>query len=344
MIERIRGAAKKAIGAVTSKAVQGVKATFGFDFTARFLAGETALDLPIAPDGETVWASARQIATLFDVDRSVAERHIKNIFDNKDLERSVATCAKTAQVQVEGSRSVTREVELYSLDVILAVGYKVGGKRAAEFRKWASGVLRAFIENGYVLDGERLASDTSALSKLAREVRAIRTSEKALYLRVRDVFAACAVDYDPRSDEVRKFFAMLQDVCHYAASGQTASEIVVKRADAARPNMGLTALGNLRPRADDVTVAKNYLSAQELNTMQLVGEGFLNYAEAIVDQQREVTMAELLGQFLALVDFYQYPVFPGYGPGRPTAKVAQQHAKAQLKLFNRRGDPAAPAN
>jgi hypothetical protein len=179
------------------------------------------------------------MATLFGLDRTVVSRHIKNIIDDKELDDEEATSAKFARVQIEGGKEVSREIEHYSLGMILAVGYRVSGKKAAEFRRWATRVLRGYIEDGYALNGARLRSDPEALASLAQKVREIRTSEQQLYARVRETFKACSIDYDSQSDEARFFFAQSQDQFHYAVSERTAAQIILQRANGTLPDMGM---------------------------------------------------------------------------------------------------------
>lgn len=192
IIGRIRDAATKAAGAVVAKAKEAAQ----LDFFARFKSADTAqpIDFPIDVGHETVWATQAQMAALFGVDQSAVAKHIKNIFGSNEIAEDEATHAKIALVQTEGSRQVTREISHYSLDVILTVGYRVSGSRAAEFRKWANGVLKGYIQEGYALNRQRLNTDPAALLQLSREVRAIRTSEKNLYQQVRETFAACVLE------------------------------------------------------------------------------------------------------------------------------------------------------
>lgn len=318
--------------------IDGVKSTLGFDITAKFDDGDTHIEFPIDMEGDTVWATTQQIADLFEVDRSVAAKHIKNVFDTRELDDGEATRAKFARVQTEGSREVSRDLEHYSLDVILAVGYRVSGKRATAFRKWASSVLKGYIQDGYAINGNRLDSDPGALLRLAQEVRAIRTSEKNLYAQVREVFAVAAIDYDKDSDVARKFFSEAQDTMHYAATEMTASEILVERSDASKPNMGLVALGNQRATKADAMIAKNYCPPDELRRMQLIGEAFLLYVEGLAEREKQVSMARLLEKFKGVVQFYDYPVFPGYTYRRPTADQAKKHAAHQYELFKKAGE------
>jgi len=331
------------ISRAAKAAFDSVKSSLGFDLTARFECDGGPIELPVDMEGDTVWATEPQIAELFGVDRSTISKHIKNVFDTGELEKTDATFAEIAKVQIEGGREVARKSAHFSLDVILAVGYRVSGKRATEFRQWATRALKGYIEDGYALNGQRLSSDPSALLKLAQEVRALRTSEKNLYAQVREVFAMLSIDYDGSSPEARRFFATCQDTFHYAASEKTASEIIAERADASHPNMGMTALGNRRPVAADVTVAKNYCTARELRTMEIVAESFLLYAESIADQGKQVSMTRLADKLASMVKFYEYPAFPGYaGMKRPTKAQADKFAKTQYRMFKQDGSSALP--
>ena len=218
--------------------VENVKTRFGYDLTVSFDAGDVSVDLPIDMEGDTVWATKQQIAELFGIDRSVVSKHISKLFENNEVTKDPTTCANFAQVRSEGGREVSRVVEHYSLDVILAVGFAVNGTKAIAFRKKANLVLKGYIRDGYALNGSRLDGDPMALLRLAQEVRAIRTSEKNLYAQVKEVFAVASIDYDKDSDVARKFFSEAQDTMHYAATEKTASEILVERSDASKPNMG----------------------------------------------------------------------------------------------------------
>lgn len=285
--------------------------------------------------GDTVWATQQQMADLFGVRVPAVSKHIAKIYDEEELTKG-ATLSKMERVQIEGQREVSRTLEHYNLDMILAVGYRVSGKKATEFRKWASSVLKGYIEDGYALNGKRLDADPQALLKLSQEVRAIRTSEKNLYAQVLEVFKLAAIDYDPNSDEARKFFAETQDTMHYAATEMTASEILVSRSDASKPNMGMVALGNQRPTKSDAQIAKNYCPADELRQMELIGEAFLLFVEGLAERDKQVSMARLLAKFRAVVEFYEYPVFPGYTYPRPTGAQAKKYASEQYEMFKGR--------
>lgn len=315
-----------------SKAAAFVKGALQFDALASFKSDGKQIDFPIDFDADTVWSTQDQIADLFGIERSVVSKHLKTLLDDGELEGSV--CAKFART---GSDGKTYEVQHYSLDAILAVGFKVNSKKASAFRKWASTVLKGYIQDGYALNGKRLNSDPAALLKLAQEVRAIRTSEKNLYTQVRETFAQCSIDYDKDDPAARTFFATSQDSFHFAASEQTAVQIIMSRADANKPNMGLTALGNRTPTAADVTVAKNYCSPDELRKMELIGEAWLLYAEGMAIQGKQVSMQRLLEKLKELVAQYEFPVFPGYAGGGPRRPDADKFAKAQLELFKKQG-------
>ena len=316
-------------------AIAKVASTFGFDLTARYDSPNGAVVLPVDMEGDTVWATQAQIADLFQTDVSGVSRHLRKVFDDGELDEE----SNLQKMQIASS---TKPVAVYSLEAILAVGYRVNSRKAGEFRQWASKVLSGYIKDGYALNGQRLDADPQALLRLAQEVRAIRTEEKNLYAQVREVFKIASIDYDATSETARKFFAEAQDTMLYAATERTASEIIVTRCDAEKPNMGLVALGNQRPTKKDTTVAKNFLPPEELRRMRLIGEAFLLYVEGLAEREKQVSMARLLTKFREVVKFYDYPVFPGYTYPRPTAAEAKQHANRQYELFNRRGGSALP--
>jgi hypothetical protein len=333
---------KRGLGAriknTVSAAVNYVKGVVRFDAFAQFRGDGETIDFPIDFEQDTVWATQDQMAALFGIDRSVVSKHLKTLFDAGELQQE-AVCAKFART---GSDGKTYEVQHYNLDAVLAVGFKANSQRAVTFRKWASKVLRGYIEDGYALNGQRLNSDPAALLRLAQEVRAIRTSEKNLYTQVRETFAQCSIDYDKDDPAARTFFATSQDTFHYAASGRTAVEIILDRADASKPNMGAIALGNRKPTASDVIVAKNFCSPDELRKMELIGEAWLLYAEGMAMQGKQVSMQRLLEKLKELVAQYEFPVFPGY-EGRPKREVANKYAKAQLELFKKNSRLEGPA-
>ncbi|MFC3207505.1 RhuM family protein [Aquamicrobium soli] len=319
-------------------AMDFVKGVVQFDAFAKFKTDGREIDLPIDFESDTVWATQAQMADLFGVTKQNVSLHLQNLYRDGDLdEKSVSKESLVTAADGKAYRT-----PIYNLDAILAVGFKVSSKKATEFRKWASTVLKGYIQDGYALNGKRLNSDPAALLKLAQEVRAIRTSEKNLYMQVRETFAQCAIDYDKDDPAARTFFSTSQDTFHYAASGQTAVQIIMSRADASKPNMGAIALGNRIPTASDVTVAKNFCSPDELRKMELIGEAWLLYAEGMAMQGKQVSMQRLLNKLKELVAQYEFPVFQGYSGG-PRREAANKFAKAQLELFkkNSRLPPSA---
>ncbi len=299
-----------------------------FDALANYKVGSADVALPIDLEQETVWATQEQMAELFGVKIPTINEHLKNLLKSGEIDDD--SVIRKFRITAKDGKSY--EVKHYSLDAILAVGFKVNGSKAIAFRKWASGVLKGYIQDGYALNGKRLNSDPAALLNLAREVRAIRTSEMNLYTQVRETFAQCSIDYDKDDPAARKFFADSQNVFHFAASELTASQILLNRADASKPNMGLVGLGNQKPTAKDVTVAKNYCTPEELRKMELIGESWLLYAEGMAMQGKQVSMQRLLDKLTDLVEMHEFPVFPGY-KGIPQKATADAHAKAQYELF-----------
>ena len=240
---------------------------------------------------ESVWLSLTQMADLFQRDKSVISRHIKNIYEEGEL-RAEATVANFATVQQEGSRSIERNVAHYSLDLIISVGYRVKSHRGTQFRIWATQRLREYIIKGFALDDERLKRDSrgSYFDELLARIRDIRSSEKVFWRKVLDIYAT-SIDYDPSAETSQRFFATVQNKMHWAAHGHTAAEIVFKRADAAQPNMGLTAWLGEKPRKEDVAVAKNYLVENELTVLNRFVMAYLEFAELQALNRRPMYMA-----------------------------------------------------
>jgi len=229
--------------------------------------------------GETVWLTIAQMAELFQVNKSGISRHLKNIYSTGEL-RPEATVAKFATVQMEGNRSVQRELEYYNLDAVISVGYRVNSIRGTQFRIWATQRLREYIIKGFTLDDERLkeAGGGNYFDELLARIRDIRSSEKVFWRKVLDIYAT-SIDYDPKINLSREFFAVMQNKMHWAAHGHTAAEIVASRADASKPNMGLTSWTGGKPSRTDAEVAKNYLIHEELDILNRIVTMYLEFAE-----------------------------------------------------------------
>jgi len=255
--------------------------------------------------GETAWLSLGQMAELFQRDKSVISRHVKNVFDEGELSPE-ATVAKSATVQREGNREVAREVEYYNLDVIISVGYRVKSHRGTQFRIWATQRLREYIVKGFTLDDERLKRSGAGnyFDELLARIRDIRSSEKVFWRKVLDIYAS-SIDYDPRVEASQLFFKTVQNKMHWAAHGQTAAEVIVARADASKPNMGLTSWNGPAPRKADTSVAKNYLNAEELESLNRIVTAYLEFAELQAMNRRPMYMADWISKlddFLKLSD------------------------------------------
>jgi hypothetical protein len=246
--------------------------------------------------GETAWLSLNQMAELFDRDKSVISKHIRNVFEEGELPEN-STVAKFATVQKEGSREVSREIEFYNLDVIIAVGYRVKSHRGTQFRIWATEHLREYIIKGFTLDDQRLknAGGGNYFKELLARIRDIRTSEKVFWLQVLDIYAT-SIDYDPSEEITKQFFAAVQNKMHWAAHGKTAAEIISQRADASLPYMGLTSWAGEKPRKTDVSIAKNYLKHEELDALNKIVTAFLDFAEVQALNQRPMYMRDWIAK------------------------------------------------
>ena len=265
--------------------------------------GQTRLDVTLRDD--TVWLSLNQLADLFQRDKSVISRHIKNIFDEGELVPE-ATVANFATVQPEGDRTVERQVEHFNLDVIISVGYRVKSHRGTQFRIWATQRLRDYLVKGFVLDDDRFkrGGGSNYFDELLARIRDIPSTERVFWKKVLDIYAT-SIDYDPRAEPTRRFFQAVQNKMHWAAHGHTAAEVVATRADASKPNMGLASWYGQRPRRADVTLAKNYLDAGEIDILNRIVSMYLDFAELQAVSQRPMYMRDWiakLDQFLQVSD------------------------------------------
>ncbi|MDO4935742.1 MAG: virulence RhuM family protein [Phascolarctobacterium sp.] len=239
---------------------------------------------------ETLWVTQKAMATLFDVNTQAITKHLKNIYEEGELVKE-ATCSKMEQVQIEGTRNVSRQVEFYNLDAIISVGYRVNSAKATKFRIWATSVLKEYIKKGFVLDSERLKNLGGAgyFQELIVKIRDIRASEKVFYRQVLEIYAT-SIDYDPRADVSLNFFKKVQNKIHYAVSGQTAAEIIFDRVDAQKDFMGLTVFNGLQPTLAEAKIAKNYLNERELKAMGQLVSGYLDFAERQAEREIPMTM------------------------------------------------------
>ena len=282
--------------------------------------GKTRIEVRL--QGETVWLSLNQMAELFHRDKSVISRHIRNIFEEGELPSKgvIANFATTA------SDGKTYQVDFYNLDVIISVGYRVKSHRGTQFRIWATQRLREYIIKGFTLDDERLKQPEGGryFDELLARIRDIRSSEKVFWRKVLDIYST-SVDYDPNADLSRAFFAVVQNKMHWAAHGHTAAEIIASRADASKPNMGLTSWAGARPRKPDAEVAKNYLNHKELDTLNRIVTIYLDFAELQAMNRKPMYMRDWIVKLDDFLRISERDILTHAG------KVSTEHAIAKAR-------------
>ena len=263
-------------------------------------------------DGKDVWLSQQQIAMLFDTTRENVVQHIRNIYQDDELQEE-RTCKNFLQVQTEGNRSVRRNIPNYNLDVIIATGYRVKSQVATRFRQWATQRLHEYVQKGFALDDERLKGNGNRyFRELLQRIRDIRSSERNLYQQVTDIYAT-AIDYDAGADMTRQFFATVQNKMHYAAHRHTAAEIIYGRVDASKPMVGMTNFKGDYITRDDVRIAKNYLSEKELQILNLLVSQYLDFAELQAVEQTQMTMQQWIEQLDNILSAGNRPLLKGAG-------------------------------
>ena len=268
--------------------------------------GRVGLEIKLDRENETIWLTQLQMAELFDIGVNTVSHHISGIYEVGELEEN-QTIRYYRIVQREGKNEVEREIVHYNLKTILAVGYRVRSRRGIQFRRWATEHLNEYLVKGFLMDDKRLKNPDGGwdrFDELLERIRDIRASEKRFYQKVRDLFSQTSVDYDKRSDEARTFFASVQNKLIFAETGKTAAELIVKRADGNKPNMGLTAFEGDRVRKRDIGIAKNYLSREELINLNRLVTMFLDFAEDKVRMREEITMKEWIKQTNKFLDFH----------------------------------------
>ena len=287
---------------------------------------------------ETVWLTQAKIAMLFGVERSVVTKHLQNIFQEGELDKN-STCAKIAQVQTEGQRQVTRNVEFYNLDAIISVGYRVNSKQATHFRIWATERLKEYIIKGFTMNDEKLKDPYNIFGKdyfeeqLAR-IRDIRSSERRFYKKITDIYAQCSIDYDPNEEITKQFFATVQNKLHFAMTGKTAAEIIHERVDSAKTNMGLTVWKNSpkgKIRESDVVIAKNYLNEKELNYLNRIVTMYLDYAEMQAQKGIAMRMKDWVKKLDAFLQFNETEILQD--KGKVSHEVAEVLALGEYEKY-----------
>lgn len=296
--------------------------------------GRTRVECRFAED--TLWLSQSMMAELFQTSPQNITLHLKGLYAEGEIAPD-ATCKDYLQVRIEGARQVRRRVKFYSLDAILAVGYRVRSPRGTQFRRWATERLREYLVKGFTLDDERLKNPSVAGSavpdrfdELLDRIRDIRASERRMYLRVREIFAMAA-DYSPSLPETTHFFRLIQNKLHFAVTGKTAAELIIERADSNLPNMGLTTWASGRVRKTDVTVAKNYLREPEISELNRIVTMWLDFAEDQARRRKEVFLKDWAERLDAFLAFNERDVLEG--AGRISHKQAGIHAEAQYEEY-----------
>ena len=288
---------------------------------------------------ESIWATQKVIATLFDVDRTVVTKHLKNIFDTCELDKEVV-CAKIAHTTEHGAidgKTQTKEVQYYNLDAIISVGYRVNSIRATQFRQWCTYVLRQFAIRGYVIDKKRMENGSfigeDYFEHLLAEVREIRLSERRFYQKLTDIYAT-AIDYNRDAPTTRLFFKKVQNKMHYAVHGHTAAELIVQRANSEKEHMGLTSWENApdgKIVKSDVSVAKNYLTEKELSFLERIVSLYLDYAELQAERHIPMSMEDWAKRLDGFLEFNGTEILTG--AGKISAEQAKLHAETEFEKY-----------
>ena len=290
---------------------------------------------------ETLWCTQKAMAQLFGVGVPAISKHLGHIFEEGELDRT-ATVSKMEIVVNRGFRgSVNEEVEFYSLDAIIAVGYRVSSMKATRFRQWATKILHEYIKKGFVMDDERLKQGTTVFGKdyfreLLERIRSIRASERRIWQQITDIYAECSTDYDKNSPTTHDFYAMIQNRFHYAITGQTAAEIIYYKADHTKEYMGLTTWKNApdsRILKSDVNIAKNYLQEKEIRQLERAVTGFFDYIEDLIERENTFNMEQFSASVNEFLTFRRYQILPD--KGKVSAAQAKQKAEEEYDIFNK---------
>lgn len=288
---------------------------------------------------DTIWLTQRAMARLFGCSTDNIGQHLKNIYREGELSAE-STTEDFSVVQQEGTRQVQRQITFYNLDAIISIGYRVNSQKATRFRQWATKVLNEYIRKGFVMDDERLKQGETIFGKdyfreLLERVRSIRASERRIWQQITDIYAECSTDYDRNAPTTKEFYAMIQNRFHYAITGHTAAEIIYTKADHTKEHMGLTTWKDApegRILKSDVSVAKNYLSEEEIRRLERAITGFFDYIEDLVERETTFTMADFSESVDAFLNFRRYQILQG--KGSISSEQAKAKAHTEYQLFN----------
>jgi hypothetical protein len=282
---------------------------------------------------EDVWLDKYEIAQIYDTSRQNIEQHISNIYKDGELPKE-STCKKFLQVQNEGGRRVSRNIDHYNLDMVISLGYRVQSDVAIRFRIWATKRLHEYIQKGFTMDDERLKNGGNRyFRELLQRIRDIRSSERNFYQQVTDIYAT-SIDYDPRSETTKKFFATVQNKLHYAVHEHTASELIYDRVDNQKPYVGMTNFKGNYVTEDDVKIAKNYLTEKELQRLNLLVSQFLDYAELQALEQRKMTMNDWVKELDNEILMNRRKLLEGNG--KISHEEAMKKAEKEFKIYRDR--------
>ena len=291
--------------------------------------------------GETLWCTQKAMAQLFGVGVPAISKHLKNIFTEGELNPDT-TISKMETVVNRGIRGEVNElIDFYSLDAIIAVGYRVSSLKATRFRQWATKILNEYIKKGFAMDDERLKQGTAVFGKdyfreLLERVRSIRASERRIWQQITDIYAECSTDYDKNSPTTKDFYAMIQNRFHFAITGQTAAEIIYTKADHKKDHMGLTTWKNApdgRVLKSDVSIAKNYLQEKEIRQLERAVTGFFDYIEDLIERENTFNMAQFSASVNEFLTFRKYQILPD--KGNISAAQAKKKAEEEYDIFNK---------
>lgn len=291
--------------------------------------------------GETLWCTQKAMAQLFGVGVPAISKHLKNIFTEGELNPDT-TISKMETVVNRGIRGEVNElIDFYSLDAIIAVGYRVSSLKATRFRQWATKILNEYIKKGFAMDDERLKQGTAVFGKdyfreLLERVRSIRASERRIWQQITDIYAECSTDYDKNSPTTKDFYAMIQNRFHYAITGQTAAEIIYSKADHTKDHMGLTTWKNApdgRVLKSDVSIAKNYLQEKEIRQLERAVTGFFDYIEDLIERENTFNMSQFSASVNEFLTFRRYQILPD--KGKISAAQAKKKAEEEYDIFNK---------
>ena len=287
--------------------------------------------------GETLWCTQKAMAQLFGVGVPAISKHLKNIFEEGELVAD-SVISKMETTAADGKNYTTT---YYSLDAIIAVGYRVSSLKATRFRQWATKILNEYIKKGFAMDDERLKQGNAVFGKdyfreLLERIRSIRTSERRIWQQITDIYAECSTDYDKNSPTTRDFYAMIQNRFHYAITGQTAAEIIYSKADHTKDHMGLTTWKNApdgRVLKSDVSIAKNYLQEKEIRQLERAVTGFFDYIEDLIERENTFNMSQFSASVNEFLTFRKYQIWPD--KGKISAAQAKKKAEEEYDIFNK---------